>query len=103
MTNPNVQIATTILNQMGGANRLGAMIGAKNFMADVNCLSFRFPIRGKNKANYFKVSLNGLDLYDTEFGIIRGNTYKVVSNEANLYSDQLKSYFENETGLSLSL
>lgn len=103
MTSQNVQIATTIVNQMGGTNRLALMIGARNFMADTNALSFRFPAHGKNKANYFKATLNAADLYDTEFGIVRGDNYKVVSTESNLYNDQLVSYFENETGLYLSL
>lgn len=103
MTNQNIQIATEIVKQMGGTNRLTMMIGARNFMADTNCLSFRFPANGKNKANYFKATLNSADLYDTEFGIVRGDNYKVVSTESNVYNDQLISYFENETGLYLSL
>ncbi len=32
MTSQNVQIATTIVNQMGGTNRLALMIGARNLV-----------------------------------------------------------------------
>lgn len=103
MTSRNIEIATLILNQMGGSKRLSVMIGARNFMADTNALSFRFPANGKIKANYFKVALNNSDRYDTELGRIHGDSYTVLEQGSNLYFDQLIGYFEEHTGLYLSL
>lgn len=96
----NQEIATTILQQLGGAGRLRMMTGAYNFVAIENGVSFRI----KNpKANYIKVTLNGLDLYDLEVGRVRGMTYKVVSEQKNLYFDMLKPAIEKATGMYLSL
>ena len=103
MSNRNMEIATLILNQMGGSKRLSVMIGARNFMADTNALSFRFPANGKIKANYFKVTLNNSDRYDTELGRVHGDSYTVLGQASDLYSDQLIGYFEEQTGLYLSL
>lgn len=97
----NMEIAKTIGQQMGGFNRLGLFVGANNFMADNNALSFRFKAKAKNRANYIKISLNAADLYDVEFGRIHGDSYKVVSTESNLYCNQLIEQFERETGLYL--
>jgi hypothetical protein len=96
----NQEIANTILQQLGGANRLVMMTGAYNFVAIQNGLSFKI----KNpKANYIKITLNGKDLYDLEVGRIRGNSYKVVSQYDDLYFDMLKPSIEKATGMYLSL
>lgn len=100
----NQEIANTILNQMGGLNRIAVMTGAKDFMIDGHGVSFRYP---KSKhSNYIKVSLNGNDLYDVEFGRIRKvkglPTYKQVETIDDLFFDQLKPIFEQKTGLYLS-
>jgi len=99
--------ANTALNQLAqannGINRLVAMIGAKNFAKDENSVSFRFPSKARNKANYFKLILKVDDTYSAEFGYIRSMNYTVRSEVEGLYFDQLKEYFENETGLYLSL
>jgi ppGpp synthetase/RelA/SpoT-type nucleotidyltranferase len=95
----NKEIAQTIVNQLGGMNRLVAFTGASNFAAINNGLSFRI----KNaKANYIKITLNGKDLYDLEVGRIRGTTYKVVGKENDLYYDMLKREIEKLTGMYLS-
>jgi len=95
----NKEIAQTIVNQLGGMNRLIAFTGASNFAAINNGLSFRI----KNaKANYIKITLNGKDLYDLEVGRIRGTTYKVVGKENDLYYDMLKREIEKLTGMYLS-
>lgn len=88
-----------------GANRLIAMIGAKNFAKSdkESWVSFQFPMKARNKANYLKLKLNASDLYDVEFGRIHGGKYRVISEVSNMYFDSLKSYFEEETGLYLSL
>ena len=105
----NYEMATTTLNQLtnsnNGGNRLVAMIGAKNFMRDEKnyTIGFRFAAKAKNKANYCRIKLNSSDLYDIEFISIRGVSVKTVSSHNDLYADMLKSVFEAETGLYLSL
>jgi len=93
-------IATTILKQLGGAGRLNAMTGAYNFRDLGNGVSFRIK---NQRANYIKVTLNGMDLYDLEVGRIRGTDYKVVASHDNIYFDQLKPLIEKATGMYLSL
>ena len=93
-------VATEILKQLGGMGRLNMMTGAYNFVAHKNGVSFKL----KNpKANYVKVILNGMDLYDLEVGRIRGGKYTVVADEKGLYANILKPAIEKATGLYLSL
>lgn len=106
MTNEMAQIALNQLtNSNNGGNRLVAMIGAKNFVRDEAnyTIGFKFAAKAKNKANYCRIKLNASDLYDVEFISIRGVNVKTVSTHNDLYADMLKSVFETETGLYLSL
>ena len=97
------EIAATVLRQLGGTSRLAVMIGAKNFLDLGAGASFKFA-RGKRRGpNYVKIRLNGLDLYDVEFGAVRGYTYKVCGEFSNVCVSQLHELFEGETGLYLSL
>ena len=50
-----MQVAKTILEQLGGAGRLQVMTGAYNFVAYPNGVSFKFKNR---KVNYVKITLN---------------------------------------------
>ena len=101
--------AKLVFNQLtqsnNGTNRLSVMVGGKHFAKsdDEQYVGFRFTAKAKNKSNYIKITLNGSDLYDIEFGYIRGMNYTVRSTIENMYFDQLKEYFETETGLYLSL
>ena len=105
----NNEMAITTLNQLtnsnNGTGRLSAMIGAKNFARDEKnyTIGFKFAAKARNKANYCRIKLNAMDLYDVEFIAIRGATVKTVGTHNGLYADMLKSTFENETGLYLSL
>lgn len=105
----NNEMATTALNQLtnsnNGTSRLSAMIGAKNFARDEKnyTIDFKFAAKAKNKANYCRIKLNASDLYDMEFINIRGVNVKTVGTHSGLYADMLKSTFETETGLYLSL
>ena len=96
----NVEVAKEIANQLGGTGRLHAMIGAKNFQANGNGLSFRVPSR---KANYVKITLNSMDTYDVEYGIIHGDKYKVVATSEGIYNDMLRRDVEENLGMYLSL
>lgn len=92
-------IAQTILQQLGGTGRLHAMTGAYNFLDLGDGVSFRI----KNaRANYIRIKLNSLDLYDVEVGRIRGHNYTVVKEMSNLYADQMKEFIEGATGMRLS-
>lgn len=105
----NYEMATTTLNQLtnsiNGGARLSVMIGAKNFIRDEEnyTIGFRFAAKARNKANYCRIKLNSMDLYDVEFISIRGVNVKTISTHNDLYADMLKSLFETETGLYLSL
>ncbi len=105
----NNEMAMTALNQLtnssNGISRLSAMIGAKNFARSEKdyTIGFRFAAKAKNKANYCRIKLNAMDLYDVEFINIRGVNAKTVSTHGGLYADMLKNTFETETGLYLSL
>lgn len=96
----NQAIASEILRQIGGMNRLKLMTGAYNFIALDRGVSFRI----KNpRANYIKIKLNSLDLYDLEVGRIRGDKYTIVDEQFGIYFDMLKPAIEKATGLYLSL
>ena len=103
-------IAATTLSQLagveaGGFGRLKAMIGAKDFIWSKkdNYVAFKFMQGASNKANHIKITLNGKDLYDVEFIRIWGTSFKTIDKATDLYNDQLKGYFEENTGLYLSL
>jgi hypothetical protein len=96
------QIAETIIDQLGG--HLTPMIGAYNmFHHAEGALSFRFKARSKNSANYCKVTLDPSDTYTMVFMSVRGTKLTVKGTFEGLYSDQLRSVFEGETGLQLTL
>lgn len=92
-------IASNIVMQLGGFSRLQVMLGAYNFVDLKNGLSFKI----KNpKANYIKITLNGKDLYDIEIGRIRGNTYKVVYSQEDVYAVDLRKIIEKHTGMYMA-
>lgn len=87
-------------------NRLIAMIGAKNLAYDNKTNSFNFMFKMCKKSNMCKLSYNkGLDLYNMEFLKYNNRTCEVkeIKKYNGLYSDQLKSIFEDFTGLYISL
>ena len=94
-------VARTILAQLGGSGRLTAMTGAYQF-TNVQGRGLAFKIKNA-RANYIKIMLNSMDLYDVEIGRIRGGQYKIVKEGLGLYADQLKRFIENGTGMRLSL
>ncbi len=94
-------VAQTIFKQFGGGRAM-AMIGGTP-VADGNSLRIRFKTRAANGANFFKITLNGMDTYDLEFGRVRGTTYKVIKTFNGAYNDMLRDIFRKETQLNLSL
>jgi len=97
----NVEIANTILKQLGGTGRLNAMTGAKNFVAIENGVQFKIG-RNSKSINTVIIRLNGRDLYDVEFGRTRKYEFKVVNRIEDAYNDMLKDLFEENTGMYLT-
>lgn len=98
------EIAETIITQMGGICRLVKFTGAYNFRDYGNGLSFRFNNVTNIKINYFKIVYDeGEDLYNLEYGFIKGLNYKKVKGMTGIYFDQLMDVFEYETGMYLTL
>ena len=99
--------ATITVQQLGGTRRLIAMIGAKDFMHDNNGQTLMFKFRGSDVANYVRISLNSLDLYDVEFkkiGRKAGSLQAWVTGEfENIDAENLKRTIESFTGLYLSI
>jgi hypothetical protein len=103
-TEEQKQVASTILQQLGGAGKVGAMIGVKHFVAGKNGeLTIQFKAKALKKINCVRISLNGKDLYDVEFIRLAKYDHKVVETKTDIYADQLKQVFEQTTGLYLSL
>lgn len=98
-------VANTILAQLGGSKFI-AMVGAYRFTAGKNNLSLWFKANAKNKANMMHIQLTPNDTYTVQFWKMRGTStgsLKKVSQYENIYADQLRTLFEDETGLRTSL
>lgn len=103
--------ANETLRQLGGTGRLKAMIGATNFFHENDGRTLRFHFAMCKTAKVVTITLNGLDLYDVKFikpGRLSRKTFtispaKVTGEFENVYADDLKSLFEEFTGLRLSL
>lgn len=97
-------IAETTLEQLGGANKLAAMIGASKFSHNVEgALTFHF--KGCKKANILKIELNRMDLYNVTFYKMNNRTYdtKEIKKITNLFAPDLKANIEEFTGLYLTI
>ena len=100
----NTDIAQTILDQMGGVNRLHTMIGARNMIALDGTGGLQFSFKGCRSANKLVIRLNGLDLYDMTFWkVMRNGEFVQVSESCNVYADQLQDIFIADTGLDLRI
>ena len=99
----NTEIANVILQQLGGGGRIKAMTGAKMFVAVEKGLRFQFPNKDRKRPNSVTIVLNGNDEYDVEFHRVGGTSFKLVEEVTGLQAEDLKSVFEKETGLRLSL
>lgn len=97
----NEQRANTIIEQMGGFGRLGAMTGANNFIFDDKGITFKF--KGSRKVNCVKVELTGNDDYTMRFYKVGRVNFKEVEVIEGVYNDMLINIFESTTGLYLSL
>jgi hypothetical protein len=90
-------VARTILKQLGG-NRFSLMTGSSKFIAGKYTLSFKI-VRNPSKANYCRITLNCLDLYDMEFFRSRKGELELIEKKEGLYDDMLQSSFTEVTKL----
>jgi hypothetical protein len=99
----SIQLAKTIIDQMGGQGRLKAMVGAHTFLHGSGGVTFQF--KGSSKFNTCVVKLDAMDTYTMKLGKYDRGTgdYEVKAEFEGLYCDMLKSVFEEATGLRLSL
>lgn len=100
MTDPT--IAKTIIEQMGGAGKIRAMVGVKTFMVSEDGVSFQF--KGSRKMNCVRITLDPSDTYTmTLYKLMpKKMELKKIGEFDGLFWDQLKPVFERETGLYLS-
>ena len=101
----NYEIAVTIIEQMGGMQKLQTMVSARNLVAIDYGLQFNFF--GNRKINQLVVRLDPMDTYTVEFwkiyGLKIGKAPKMVSSYDGIYFDMIITLFEKETGLCLRL
>jgi hypothetical protein len=98
----DMTISTTILEQLGGRQFI-AMTGARNFVGHADALSFRLPGNSKDGANYVKITLTPMDVYNVETKSVRGVKVKDKTSREGVYADQLRDVFTTITGLYTSL
>jgi hypothetical protein len=95
-----MQIAQTILTQLGG-NRFLAMAGAKNLVGGNETLSFKIP--ASNGINHVAITLDCNDTYRVTFSKYAKLQLRIVHTVGNVYADQLRALFTDQTGLAVSL
>jgi hypothetical protein len=106
MENPAAQIATTMLQQLGG-NMFVVMVGAKNIAwggQDGHAYLGMNIGRNKSGANYFRVDyMPAQDLYTVSFCKIRGLNSVRVKVVEGVYGDMLQDIFTDFTGMYTKL
>jgi hypothetical protein len=96
-----MNVAKTILMQLGGSGSLKMMLGARDFLDHGNALSFKFPNR--RGPNHVKITLESDDSYTVEFGRIVKYVLKNKKVHRGIYAETLGPLFTRETGLNLRL
>lgn len=95
--------ANTIGRQLGGHNRLKAMIGANSFGYNDEKVELRFKFKGNPNTNFVKITLNGKDLYDLTFYKLTRWDLEEVKEVNDIYAEDLIEVFEQATKLYLRL
>lgn len=94
-------VAVMILKQLGGKKFL-AMTGCHQLGATDQMLGMKLR-RNQSPANYLRITLNSMDLYDMEFLSIRQASCKVKESFENVCFDQLQLIFTQVTGFDTHL
>lgn len=97
----DLSVAQTILAQLGG-REFQMMTGAKDLVGDDKSLAMRLP-RNSTKANKLRITLNGNDCYDLEFFRIRKFEATTIKSIENVYAEDLRKIFTQETGYDTHL
>lgn len=105
-------VASVILQQLGGAGRLQAM-GVSHILSygpassphgeGLGGASFRLAGVPRGRANYVKIVLDPDDTYAVTFGRVGRGSYKVLGLLHGVYADHLRELIEKETGFLLGL
>jgi len=93
------QVAATIHDQIGHQARV--MLGVKGsriLTEGLGGILFRIG-RNSKGVNLVKVTLNGSDLYDLEFGRVWGANYIIKSEAENVHVASLHDTIEQHTGM----
>jgi hypothetical protein len=94
-------VAVTILEQLGG-NKFITMTGAKCWTYDETSITFKIG-RNSGKVQFFKVTLNALDLYDLEFYKHIKDEKRMIEEVKGVFNDQLQEIFNRVTGMDTHL
>ena len=100
----NMEIARTILYQMGGPRNLTMMTGAGTFLALERGVQFSLPSNfAQGGINRVQVTLNDQDTYDVKFMNLRRGDFSIKSSNTyeNVQAEDLRKVFMEETGLEL--
>ena len=95
-------VGRIILDQMGGAGRIRAMLGATMVLIPHGVM-IKWPSREPSRGNLVEITLDPSDTYNLTFFNATRGTKKVVKKYDDIYFDQLVELFERQTGLYLRL
>ena len=95
--------AEKIVEQLGGAGKLNAMIGAREFIPLNHGVQFTFPQQTRSKPNHVRIRLNGKDLYDIEFYRRAGIHFTILDDVCDVPVENLRSAIEKGIDKDLSL
>ena len=100
-----LEIANTIIAQMGGVGKLKMFVGAHDFVYTESGVMFGY--KGSTKSNKIVIDLTPMDLYDVKFFKINMRNIEKsltpVDTIDGAYNDMLIDVFESQTGLFLHL
>lgn len=95
-------VGRVILDQMGGAGRLRAMLGARMTLIP-HGVQILWPNKQRTRGNMVEIILQSNDTYDMTFYNASSAGKKLVKKHDNVYFDQLIELFERQTGWFLRL
>lgn len=93
MTTTNLEVARTILAQLGGG-RFTAMTGAREFVGGEFTLRFKVPRKG-----YCLVTLTPADVYTVTFFKVVKGAVRTTKEVRDVYAEDLQEIFTEATGL----
>ena len=100
------EITETLLNQMGGANRIAVMTGAQIVTSEIYAMLVFKKQTGARKLTHLKVQYNeGTDTYDIVTSRMSRKTYQNTDTGClgDVYAEDLKRVCEELTGLYFTL